>query len=147
MIERSRLSIEQRQRLEERMIAQDEARLAQLNKRQAEREALYLDYLKALDEYVILVTSGTIDPRKYGDWWQSFQTLDNQMDLFATDDVRGANTAVYAEMDAVSAALDSTDTFMSDVRRLFASHRPAFERARAGLVERMRQEVRESIDA
>lgn len=141
LIERSRLSAEVERDRAERARAERDSQLSVVRESANRREALYLEYLRMLDDYVLLVMSADVDLPGYSEWWRRFQTYDNQMDLFALAPVAQANKAVYTTLDEVSAALFRSDTFGSDVRDAFRHCRATFETARSNLVVSMRDEV------
>ncbi len=141
LIERSRLNAELDRVRTERMHAELDRATSVRAERDARREALYLEYLRVLDEYIamVLATDDFVSER-YVSWWQGFQALDNQMDLFATAGVVAANNDVYATLDAITQSVRSVETLGIDVRTAFTRHRAAFEDARAKLVGAMRNE-------
>ena len=146
LVERARLAAEAERVLGERAHADEERRVHARTELAARRESLYLEYLKVLDEYILMTMGDNVGPLTYRDWWQRFQALDNQMDLFAVEEVVDANRAVYLGLETVSLSLHSTHTFAADVKKGFADHREEFETARGQLVTAMRLEIAGSRD-
>jgi hypothetical protein len=141
LIERARLAADADRARVERAQAEEERRRLIRTELAARREGLYLEYLKALDEYILMTMRDDVGPGTYQDWWQRFQALDNQMDLFALEKVIDANRILYSALEAVSLGLHSSQTFAVDVRKSFAEHREEFEAARGHLVNAMRLEI------
>jgi len=140
-VERARLESDKTRFEQEREDTNRKGLVDANKKAAARRETLYLEYLRALDEYVVMVVGAAVEPALYQAWWQRFQAFDNQMDLFATPTVAEVNVLVYAELDAVSSALHSSASFATDVRQQFDARRDAFEAARSQLVAAMRHEL------
>jgi len=113
------------------------------------RRALYLRYLKAVDEIIHLPNSDLTSSEELGRPWTEFMQMDNELELSGSDGVRELSVDLFGILNEI--AYRFTEILESDSKAWpedASAHMREVEgrlrEARQGMVSRMRDDLRSS---